>query len=292
MKKVFFGLLAFALVSLGGNGSIAKAEGIWHPHSGHNFVSHTRLAGHLEAYRFNAVGVPVAYYDEGWGTVTNWGTTSLANDSQWAAPSGASICTLCTEKVMATGTGQTASAATDYKLQTGDGITPATATYTIGSSTTPGSANEKLVGTINYTGSEAVGEWGLFNSSTLSTNFTTSANGSNNTAVFSAATFTASSSTVQGQEQGLADDTTLSCNSLIVSNTTTTLTVGFGSATTQWYTDGNTTTCNSSSHTFPQNGDTVAIRALMLDHLVFSPINVINGDSIQFTFTLSLPAGS
>lgn len=289
MKKVMFGLLAFALISLGGNGSTpASAHGLfsgWHRHTGHSYVGSSRLQGHVQVTVLNPVGVPVAYRDLGYGTVTNLGTDSLANDSQWAAPSAASISTLTTEKNCATGTGVTSAAATDIALQTADAVTPVAGTQSV--TLTPNAAAYKVTCTLSYTGTEAVTEFGLFNSTTLSaTTGTPWTAGSATSGTVTGTPLTASSSTVQGQEQLVADDTTLSCYALVTSNTTSVVTVP------AWYNIGATTTCNSGGHTFPQSGDAAKFLSLMLDHLVFSAINVINGDSIQFTFTLSLPSGS
>lgn len=297
MKKLFFGLMALLLASLGGNGAFASDSHGWvapvstmstQPVS--QFRPKAAPIGHLEIREYDRYGVPKAYRSY-YGTVTNIGTDSMANDNGWWVTSNVPNNTLFTEKDCQTGTGATAAAATDIALQTPDSVTPVAGTQTY--SLLPNGANYKLVCTLAYSGTEAVTEWGLLNSTTASTSFTTSAVGTNNTAVFAAATFTASSTTVQGEQQFTADDTTNPCYGFITSNSTTTLTVGnLGSGTDQWYNTGATTTCNTSGHTFPQSGDTVKVLAELFDHQVFAALNVINGDSIQFTFTLSLPSGS
>jgi hypothetical protein len=100
--------------------------------------------------------------DLGSGLVTNIGVLAMANDFAWAAPSGSSLATLKLSNNHATGTGATAAAATDFKLQTvstNGGQTPVAGTQTLVSA-----ANSQIyrtAATIAYTGSEAVTEWGL-----------------------------------------------------------------------------------------------------------------------------------
>lgn len=242
----------------------------------------TADAGHVFAYHYRH-GRLIERRDLGFGTVTNVGVMSMANDYAWAGPSGAPINTLALAKIMATGTGTTASAATDISLQTADSATPVTGTQTLSSAAN--AQAYKVVGTLNYTGTEAVTEWALLNSATLSASTGTPwTAGTATTGTATGTPYTASSSTVQGEQQLVFEDTTKSpaIYGLVLSNTTSAVTVP------AWYkvTDG------TAAGTTPANTDTLKIVPLMLDHMVFSAINVINGDSIQFTFTLSLPSGS
>lgn len=222
--------------------------------------------------------------DLGFGTVTNLGTDSMANDPNWASPSGATIATLALAKYCTTGTGTTSAAATDIALQTADAVTPVAGTPSV--VLTPNAAAYKVVCTLSYTGTEAVTEWGLQNSATSSaTTGTPWTAGSATTGTVTGTPYTASSTTVQGEQQFVFEDTTLSCYALATSNTTSVVTVPV------WSNVGATTLCSSSGHAFPQNTDGLKILALLFDHQVFSAINVVNGDSIQFTFTLTLPSG-
>lgn len=246
---------------------------------GHDLVP----KGHLLAHHFDGDKKLKNVIDIGYGTVTNVGVMAMANDSAWAAPSGAAINTLAIQKFMATGTGVTGAAATDISLQTADAMTPATGVISLVSAAN--SQASKVVGTINYTGTEAVTEWGLFDSATLTaTTGTPFTAGSATSGTVTGTPYTASSSTVQGQQQFIFVDTTKSPNiyGLCISNTSSVITVP------AWYkvTDG------TAAGTTPANADALTIRPVMLDHQVFSAINVINGDSIQFSFTLSLPSGS
>jgi hypothetical protein len=220
--------------------------------------------------------------DLGSGLVTNIGVLALANDMNWAAPSGAAINLFKLLKYHASGTGATAAAATDYKLQTASangGQTPVAGTQVF----TPADNLQKIVSvaTIAYTGTEAVTEWGFFNASTLShttgTPFTaTSATGGTVTAT----PLTASSSTVQGETQNVLETTTTPRIGLITANTTSVITIP------NWL----VATTGASGST-PGSTEAFSIRPVMWDHKVFSAINVNNGDSIQFTYSLTISSG-
>jgi hypothetical protein len=254
------------------------------------FLSRAYMTGHLQAAHYR---VPRANrvtrekrlydaYDFGYGTITNVGVMSLSNDALWPSPSAAAMNTLALSIYMATGTGATGAASTDVTLQTADAMTPATGVATLVSAAN--SQAEKVIGTINYTGTEAVTEWGLFNSPTLTASTGTPwTAGSATTGTATGTPYTASTTSVRGETQFVFADTTKSPHiyGLCVSNTTSVITVP------AWYkvTDG------TAAGTFPSSTDVLAIYPVMLDHMVFSAINVANSDSITFTFTLSFPSG-
>lgn len=222
--------------------------------------------------------------DLGSGLVTNVGVLAMANEFAWANPSGAHSTVLALSNNHATGTGTTAAAATDIKLQTVStqgGQTPVAGTQTLVSA-----ANDqkyRTVATISYTGAEAVTEWGLFTSGTLSAStgspFTA---GSATTGTVTGTPLTASSSTVRGEQMNIFERTSGSNLSwgLVLSNTTSVITVP------AWYLVSNGTAGQA-----PANGETYVIRPTMFDHKVFSAINVVNLDSIQFTYTLTINSG-
>jgi len=220
--------------------------------------------------------------DLGSGLVTNIGVLALANDMNWASPSAAAVNLFKLLKYHATGTGATAAATTDYKLQTVStqgGQTPVAGTQVF----TPADNLQKIVSvaTVSYTGSEAVTEWGWFNQSTLShttgTPFTaTSATGGTVTGT----PLTASSTTVQGEQQGVLETTTTPRIGLITSNTTSVITIP------NWL----VATTGASGST-PGSTEAFSIRPVMWDHKVFSAINVGNGDAIQFTYSLTISSG-
>jgi hypothetical protein len=287
VKKFFLPLLAALLLAapvsaqavhdgkIRSAGSIANGSSV-----GHN--STANLAAHILAVHLNQFGLPLEYRDLGPGTVTNVGVMAMANDAFWAGPSAAPINTLALAKFMATGTGTTASAATDISLQTSDAIASVTGVQSLNSA-----ANVqiyKVVGAQNYTGTEAVTEFGLFTNGTLSSSTGTPWTAGNaTTGTVTATPLTASSTTVQGLEQNLCEDTTKSpaIYGLVTGNTTSVVTVP------AWYkvTDG------TAAGTFPANTDALLCRPIILDHKVFAAINVNNGDSIQFTYSLTLNSG-
>ena len=223
--------------------------------------------------------------DLGSGLVTNVGVLALANDMNWAAPSAAAINLFKLLKYHASGTGVTAAAMTDIKLQTVStqgGQTPVAGTQVF----TPAANLQKIVSvaTIAYTGTEAVTEWGFFNNTPLTAATGTPwTAGSSTTGTLTGTPLTASSTTVQGQQQYVAVDSTNATPhwGLVTSNTTSVVTVP------AWYKVSDGTAAGVS----PANTDTVEMRPVMWDHKVFAAINVLNGDSIQFTYTLTITAG-
>lgn len=98
----------------------------------------------------------------GSGLVTHAGVRLLSQDT--AVTAGAA--TFSTLKFHGTGTGTTAATATDTALQTAIGTTASSGT--LANADASPNATITTVGTINYSGVNAVTEWGLFNQSTLS----------------------------------------------------------------------------------------------------------------------------
>lgn len=258
------------------NGKPIEAKKVW---DGANFV-YNWLHRHDDPTLINL----------GSGLVTNIGATALANEAiTLASPSGARVNTLFLANYHATGTGATAAAATDFKLQTVStqgGQTPVAGAQTIDTSSTIAVPKYKTVATIAYTGSEAVTEWGLHTNGTLSsttgTPFTTT---SATTFTATATPFTASSSTVQGLQQQIVVAGTTTVLGLIQSNTTSVGTL-FNNGTTGWFTQAAQTAGST-----PGTTEAYTLRPIMWDHKVFSAINVVNGDSIQFTYTLTVTSG-
>ena len=236
----------------------------------------------LQARHLNGDGKVMDEIDLGSGLVTNIGVLALANDMNWAAPSGAAVNLFKMLRYHASGIGATAAAATDYKLQTvsaAGGQTPVAGTQVF----TPADNLQKIVSvaTIAYTATEAVTEWGWFNDATLSratgSPFTaTSATGGTGTA----AALTASSTIVKGEQQNVVETTTTPRIGLITSNTTSALVIP------NWLVA--TTGVTGST---PGATEAYALRPVMWDHKVFAAINVVNGDSIQFTYSLTISSG-
>jgi hypothetical protein len=247
---------------------------------------HTHLAAtHLRDNRL------VKAYDLGSGLVTNVGVLALANDFAWS-PTNAPHNVFRTLKYHASGTGATAAAATDIKLQTASGNggqTPVSGTQVLVSAANL--QKYQSVATIAYTGGEAVTEWGFFgyDSTVPATSALSDATGSPFTAgsattgTVTGTPLTASSASAMGQQMTIIENTGNATPhwGLITSNTTSLVTVP------AWYkvSDG------TAAGVTPANTNTYVFRPIMWDHKVFSAINVVNGDSIQFTYTLTVSSG-
>ena len=228
--------------------------------------------------------------DLGGGLTTNVGALALANDSNWPvtnAPNGL----FRAMKYHASGTSATAAAATDIKLNSPSGA--GGATPVAGTQVLVSAANLQkwqTVATINYTGTENVQEWGLFayNSVLPAVTALTDASaspftaGSATTGTVTTAV-TASATTSMGQCCSIADNTGNATPhwGVVTSNTTTVLTVP------AWY----KTADGTAAGTFPASGNAMVLRPIMWDHRQFTSIGVNNGDSIQFTYTLTINSG-
>jgi hypothetical protein len=220
--------------------------------------------------------------DLGSGLVTNVGVLAMANDPQWAAPSGAAATTLKLQNWVATGTGTTAAAATDMTLQTL--AAPTTANAVSGTQSLVSAANlQKFqqVTTINYTSTLAITEWGLHSAQVLSaTTGTPFTAATANSATVTGTPYTASTASVQGEQQLVVFPGTTLVWGLILSNTTSVLTIP------AWY-----NVSNGAAGSTPGNTETFTLKPVLWDHKVFSAINVNSGDSIQFTYSLTINSG-
>jgi hypothetical protein len=225
-------------------------------------------------------GRKIDEYDLGSGLVTNVGVLALANDPAWWT--GGAL--FKQAKWHISGTGTTAAAASDIKLQTistQGGQTPVQGTSTLVSAAN----SQKLqnAATISYTGSEAVTEWGLVNSGTLTdTTGSPFTAGTATTGTVTGTPFTASSGSVQGEQQLVFENTGNATPSwgLCTSNTSSVVTVP------AWYKRSDGTAGSN-----PANGDAYTIRGVLWDRKVFSAINVINGDQLTFTYQLLISSG-
>lgn len=230
------------------------------------------------------------YKDLGSGLVTNIGAMAIANEAvTLASPSGARINTLFLANQHATGKGTTAASALDRHLETistNGGQTPQAGTQTISTTTTGAVPVYQTVATISYTGAEAVTEWGLFTGSTLSATTGSPMTAVSATTFTSTATpFTASSGTVQGLQQQIVIPGTTAVYGVIQSNSTSVGTL-VNNGTTGWWTQA-----AGAAGATPGSTETYTLRPIMWDHKVFSAINVANGDSIQFTYRLTVTSG-
>jgi hypothetical protein len=231
--------------------------------------------------------------DLGSGLVTNVGANAIANEAAlWAgaglaSPAAGPIHTLKLSNWHATGTGTTAAAVLDFRLQTlstQGGQTPVAGAQTwINTMAVP---KYQTVATIAYTGTEAVTEWGLHTASTLSA--TTGSPFTATTATTFTATgtpFTASGVNTQGLQQNLIIPGTTASIAHIATNTTSVGTL-VNNGTTGWFSQAAMT-----NGTTPGGTETYTLRPIFWDHKVFSAINVVSGDSIQFTYQLTVSSG-
>lgn len=235
-------------------------------------------------------GQVIKSHDLGSGLVTNVGVLALANDYAQTV-TNAPHNLFKALKYHASGTGATAAAATDIKLQTASangGQTPVAGTQVLVSAANL--QKYQSVATIAYTGSEAVTEWGFFayDSTLPATTALSDATGSPFTAgsattgTVTATPLTASSATVQGQIMSIFENTGNATPSwgFVTSNTTSVVTVP------AWY-----KVSDGTAGANPANTNTYVIRPVMWDHKVFAAINVVNGDSVQYTYTLTISSG-
>lgn len=280
-----------------GDWALVRAKGTLIPHWVHdpqgaadNFPGGLGFQTNLSAKLVSATG-KTKDYNLGSGLVTNVGTLALANDALWSVTNAPNNLFRFT-KYHASGTGTTAAAATDIKLQTAS--TQGGQTPVVGTQVLVSAANlqkYQTVATVSYTGGEAVTEWGLFAydstfpavsalSDSTGTPFTS---GTATTGTVTGTPLTASSTTAMGQQMSIIENTGNATPhwGLITSNTTSVVTVP------AWYkvSDG------TAAGVTPANTNAYVFRPIMWDHKVFSAINVASGDSIQFTYTLTMTAG-
>lgn len=234
---------------------------------------------HLYAHHMRD-GLSIKKYDLGSGLVTNVGVLAMANDFAWSAQ--LNLSTLGTQNFHATGTGATAAAATDIACQTL--ASPTTTTAVTGTQTLVSVANLQkfqTVATVSYTTTLAITEWGLHSLATLSS--TTGTPFTATTATTwqdTGSAQTASSATVRGLQQTIVVPGTTTVWGLNLSNTTHIGTIP------AWY-----KVADGTAGSTPGATEAFSVKPVLWDHKVFSAINVVNGDSIQFTYQLTVQSG-
>jgi hypothetical protein len=241
-------------------------------------LSSEYLQSNLHALHRDGDGQIKDVIDLGSGLVTNVGVMAMANDFAWA--NGAQ--TLKLANFHATGTGTTAAAATDIALQTL--ASPTASTAVTGTQSLVSAANSqtyRTVATVNYTSTLAITEWGLHTAAALSattgTPFTAT---SATSATVTATPYSASSGSVQGEQQLVVKPGTTTVYGLVLSNTTSVLTIP------AWY-----KVADGTAGSTPGTTEAFTLVPVMWDRKVFSAINVVNGDSIAFTYSLLIASG-
>lgn len=242
---------------------------------------------HLEAEHIRADGSRKTY-DLGSGLVTNAGVNMMANDFTWVT--GA---TLKQMNFHLCGTGTTAAALSDVYAQTptlAASLTGSTNGYYTGTQSYVSPNLYRTVSTFTYNTGVAVTEWALCMANVLPVLRTSAGAAPTNN------TFTDTGATYVTAGQGLAAYTieiaatvintpTSTVMGQVLSNSATVITIQGPSASAAWLTLINGVASNP--------GATVAygVFPTAFDHKVFSVINVANGDSIQFTYSLTINSG-
>lgn len=249
--------------------------------------AHMYLMSHLEALLIRADG-SIKSFDLDSGLVTNCGVNLMANDFTWG--NGATLKQMNNQLC---GTGTTAAAAADVFCQTpvaSGNLSGSTNGYFTGVQTYVSPNVWQNVATFSYTASLAITEWSIHmtNAATLSRT-SAGAAPTNNTFTDTGATYTTSGQGLAAYTVEIASSVintpTTTVMGQILSNTATVLTLQGPSASSAWLTLANAVA------SVP--GATVAYQVFptAFDHKVFSAINVNSGDSIQFTYKLTINSG-
>lgn len=273
----------------------AKAVTMWIPGINRRVTitkdrgSSTRFASEqfqtdLVASHYDGDGKLIHHHDLGSGKVTNVGVNMMANDPLWAS-AATPFSTLSSMNFVSTGTGATADAAADYWLQTqGTHFSGGTNNYFTGTQSVTAPNIFKQVTTVNYSGTETVTEWILAMSNAA--NFARTATGTPTATTFpdSGAAFTTAGNGLKGwtiEISSTAVNTpTTTAQGLVTSNTATSLTIANG-----WW-----TLANASAST-PGANVAYVVYPTTWDHRNFTGIGVNNGDSIVFTYSLTITSG-
>lgn len=265
-----------------------KGRLLWTPDRGESErTSDLFFQSHLEAVHMRN-GKVHERYDLGSGLVTNAGVNLLANDFTWG--NGATLKQMNNHLC---GTGATTAAAADVFCQTPTGagsLTGSTNGFFTGAQSYVSPNIYKTIATFTYNTGVAVTEWALCMTNAATVSKTSAGAAPTNN------TFTDTGGAYTTSGQGLAAYTieinssiintpTSTVMAQILSNSATVLTIQGPSASAAWLTLANAVA------SVP--GSTIAYQIFptAFDHKVFSAINVVNLDSIQFTYSLTVASG-
>lgn len=247
---------------------------------------------HLGAIHFRD-GKPLKKYSLGSGAVTQGFVTGLLKD-QLGTTNNKATPLLATLNRMLSGTGTNAAAATDYSLQTAVNVYSGAITPSLATVASSNNASIQWIGTIAYTGTSAITEWGLFagnptpgsqyNTSTVTITSTTITPGTNPS--WTVNTWAGYLAIIGGTGTTNATGAGIS-GGFIESNSGTALTISQGASDIAYW----VVNTNAGAAGTPANNTRVDIWPFMADRKTFSAINVVNGDSIQFTYTLTASSG-
>lgn len=229
-------------------------------------------------------------FDLGSGLVTNIGVTALANDSNWQTEVAEPINTLNVCKYINWGTGATAAAQTNWKLQTqaeneAGKKEAVAATSSVLQFAATGNAKIIITGKLeaNLAGPTAITEWGLFSTKkTEGEAASKAATGTSGTTLTdSAKPFTESKAKARGEQNKVVwAEKTEQVYGLITKSTTETLTI-----------PGWVKNAAAEAGTTPEATSKYIVYPVMWDHRVFAAINVEKGNQIEFPYELEIKGG-
>ena len=271
-----------------------QGEAEWYP-GGMAFGTHL-MARHLDSK-----GRLIDEYDLGSGAIPQMTVLAMASDYKLPNVSATRVSAIGLANNHISGTGVTAAASTDYKIQTGATVLASVLpqagvqSYSWVATQTTTTTTYNSVATLTYNGTAAITEWALMtgvqnanappSTGTPSVSVTAGTPGTGTADVEASGTvtatpLTASSTTIRGQTLQILENTGATPGILLCTSNTTSVVTG-----PMWVSP---TTGNQVA---PTATGAIQWRDLMFDRKQFAAINVINGDSIAFTYQLTCTSG-
>lgn len=243
-------------------------------------VMHT----HLHAHHFDGDGNLKGSHDLGSGAIQDNFVVALIADQLGTTTNKGAPILANSGKFMYSGTGSTVNSY-DFQLQTTAG--PASGSNAVTLGVNADNSTIQYVATVSYSGTLAITEWGLFGTNAQGAQYSASSFSSITGTVV---TPTSNPAWTVNQWAGYTVVDTSAGTKVagyIISNTATALTIATIGSSTGWY----NLTAGGGTGTTPATTDTLGIYPLMSDHKSFGAINVVSGDSIQFTYTQTWQSG-
>lgn len=221
--------------------------------------------------------------DLGSGLVTNVGVLALAADFGVPGVATNAANLFANLKWQAWGTGATAAAVTDIKLQTPAAPTATEAVEAVNTLSTNGEGKSKFISTgkIKAESTLSITEWGIFTAKALApTTGTPLTAVSAVTGTVTGTPLTASSATAIGETLKILNTASSEDSwGLITKNTTSVVTVP------AWYKS------SSGAVKEPTSTSAYVLRPVMFDHRVFGVQSVETGNTIEFPYELEVKSG-
>lgn len=249
------------------------------------------LQSHLAAIHRGPDGKVKDIHDLGSGNVQSNFVVALQADWQGTTNNHAAPILVNSGKYMYSGTGSTVTTY-DVQLQTTAGPASGAITPTLGYAANGTAGTDALltyVGTISYTSTLAITEWGLFGNNSqgaLSTSTTNTWNAQGT----ATSTWGSAPSGVNAWAGYVAYLSSTTTGMFVIANSTATTAstiTGSVSPLNAFYLLASSGGAGST----PSSNTSVSIYPLMTDHKTFGALNVVSGDSIQFTYTLRIVSG-